>query len=151
MIKRIILLFGIFATLNDYPQLNSYLFSISFIWSYKVFLHKNVVFCRNGHAFTSIWHFWGTVPSKNLENLQDYSSFWTGLRRCARIFHPSGQDYVAALRFPFPYHGLSYRPKQKHVLRPQDFFFRAPLSLTRASSRRSSTIRKKHSTFVECF
>ena len=65
--------------------------------------------------------------------------------------HPSDRITSLALRFPLPYHGLSYRPKQKHVLLLQNSFFRMVLSLTRASSRRSSTIRKKHSTFVECF
>ena len=26
------------------------------------------------------------------------------------------QDYVASLRFPFPSHGLSYKPKKKYAL-----------------------------------
>ena len=69
----------------------------------------------------------------------------------------SGQDYVAgalfschlldritslALRFPLPYHGLSYESKQKRFLRSQKAFFCAPASLMRASSQRSTGTQK---------
>ena len=61
-------------------------------------------------------------------------------------------DRITSLRSVFLCPTTGYlTPKQKHVLQSQDFFFRTVLSLTRASSRRSSTIRKKHSTFVKCF
>ena len=64
-------------------------------------------------------------------------SFWTGLRRWRSVFLCPTTGYLT--------------PKQKHLLHSQDFFFRAPASLTRASSRRSTGTRKKHSTIVECF
>ena len=40
---------------------------------------------------------------------------------------PSGQDYVASLRFPLPYHGLSYERTKKHVMLSHNAFLYAPL------------------------
>ena len=51
----------------------------------------------------------------------------------------SGQDYVAGAPFSFALPRVILREKAK------------ALSLTRTGSRRSSSIRKKHSTEVECF
>ena len=50
--------------------------------------------------------------------------FRTGLRRW-RFFscHPSDRITSLALRFPFPYHGLSYERGQKRFLRSQKAFF----------------------------
>ena len=48
-------------------------------------------------------------------------------------------DRITSLRSVFLCPTTGYlTPKQKHVLHSQDFFFRAPASFTRASSRRST-------------
>ena len=72
-----------------------------------------------------------------ITSLRFILSFRTGLRRWRSVFLCPTTGYLT--------------PKQKHVLHSQDFFFRAPASLTRASSRRSTGTRKKHSTIVEYF
>ena len=63
--------------------------------------------------------------------------YGTGLRRWRSVFLCPTTGYLT--------------PKQKHVLHSQDFFFRAPASLMRASSRRSTGTQKKHSTSLSAF
>ena len=64
--------------------------------------------------------------------------FRTGLRRWRSVFL-------------FPTTGYLTRVSKSAFCNRRKLFFRTVLSLTRASSRRSSPIRKKHSTSVECF
>ena len=73
------------------------------------------------------------------------STVWDRITSHALRFPLPLRDRITslALRFPFPSHGLSYERTQKCVRLSPNCFFRMSLSLTRASSRRSSTIRKK--------
>ena len=136
-----------------------------FEWSSRSYTVFGVTFCRiidvSANDANVLFH-----DVYILKSVCVMATAVPGLRRFAVVLPlPLGQDYVASLSsshslwdritslrsvFLCPTTGY-LTPKQKHVLQSQDFFFRTVLSLTRASSRRSSTIRKKHSTSLSAF
>ena len=110
---------------------------------YSIYPGTKVCGSSAGHRSLQ-WPASCSKPAAPASLMRAISTVWdriTSLRSVFRCLYETGLRRWRSV-FLFPPTGY-LTPKQKHVLHSQDFFFRAPASLTRASSRRSTGTRKK--------